>query len=619
MDYNDIKLLDTDGVFSELDRHFAVLMTELSGNWSPELFLASALLSRAASEGHVCLDLADLAGSAFSPDTDTDYFFVLPELAKWKNCLESSGVVGRPGDYTPLVLDSTGRLYLYRYWDYENTLAQDLRARATGQLEDEHIPLLKEGLLKLFDSDLEEETDWQKVAAFTALVKRFCVISGGPGTGKSSLIARILALMVANRKGHEIKIALAAPTGKAAARLQEAVRKGLEFKRVKKFLKDSSVPDASTIHRLLGSIKGSPYFRHNEENQLPFDTVVIDEASMVDIALLSKLARALSKDSRLILLGDGDQLASVQAGSVLGDLCETGRSHGFSKDFSERFFRLTGQRIVARPEENIFSGITDCVVQLRKNYRFNADSGISLVSRMVNQGEGESALSLLKEGKHADIGWKELPAPGQLLSSLRDGVVDGYRKYLKAREPEEAFLMLEEFRILCALRAGPYGVVSINYAVERILREEDLINPSERWYRGRPLMINRNDYNLGLFNGDMGIIMNDVGTGQGLRAFFQSPDGSLRKFLPQRLPEHETVYAVTVHKSQGSEFKRALLLLPDRYSPVLTRELIYTGLTRVREQVEVWGREPVFLESVRRRISRASGLRDALWNSNRAV
>ena len=613
MDPRDMNRLVNEGLFSELDKHFASLMIGLSGGKSLEIFLASALLSRATSEGHVCLDLASMEGRPLMDETPDSVPFVCPGLSEWRESLESSPVVGRPGDYKPLVLDDRSRLYLYRYWDYEKTLADDLRSRAAGEFDASLVPFLGHGLERLFGPAGDGKTDWQEVATFTALVKRLCVISGGPGTGKSSVIARILALILANAGGRETRIALAAPTGKAAARLQEAVREGAGLAPVKGYMPEIAIPEASTIHRLLGSVKGSPYFRHNEENLLPFQTVIIDEASMVDLALMSKLVRAVPMESRLILLGDRDQLASVQAGSVLGDICDTGRSHGLSKDFTERFFRGTGRRIDVTPIQGGESKIIDCMVRLRKNYRFGEDSGIALASRVINQGKGDYALNLLKGGGYPDLGWKALPAPGLLRRALQDAVIKGYKGYLAAVDPVEALQLFERFRILCALRAGPYGVLSVNLSVERILREENLIDPSNRWYRGRPVMITRNDYGLGLFNGDIGIIMEDQEAGQGLRAFFLSPDGSMRKFLPQRLPEHETVYAVTVHKSQGSEFERALLLLPKSYTPVLTRELVYTGLTRARQWVEVWGRENVFVEGVRHRIRRASGLRDALW------
>jgi exodeoxyribonuclease V alpha subunit len=615
MDEKDIQHLLQHGIFSELDLHFARLMARLSGEKAPELFLAAALVSRATGEGHICMDLSALEGKPLSIDGPASGVFVCPELKAWHKVLESQSVVGSPGDYRPLILDDRSRLYLYRYWEYEKRLADDLKRRTAGEIDEIYIQLLKDGLSRLFAAVKKGETDWQKVAAYVSVTKRFCVISGGPGTGKSTLIAKILALNLEQAGDREIRIALAAPTGKAAARLQEAIQNGRETLPVKDHVKEAIAIGASTIHRLLGTIAGSPYFRHNAENPLPVDLVVIDEASMVDLALLSKLVQAVPADARLILLGDRDQLASVEAGAVLGDICNTGHVHGFSGEFCKKFEEITGDRIDTIPESGSEPDMRDCVVQLEKSYRFGKDSGIGALSRAVNRGEGDIAMSLLRNGEHDDIKWKALPSSDVLASVLKETVIKGYKPYLKAEDPPKIFHLFEQFRILCALRKGPFGVSALNFLVEEVLKREKLINPDRPWYRGRPVLITRNDYNLELFNGDIGIILHDPASNHELRAFFMSADRALRKFLPARLPEHETVYAMTVHKSQGSEFDRVLLLLPDRDVPVLTRELIYTGITRARQGVEVWGTDSVFLKGVGRRTLRASGLRDALWGA----
>ena len=610
----DIQFLLDHGLLSELDIHFARLITRISGQESPGLFLAAALVSRATSEGHVCLDLSSpdekpLIGE--EPGTDT---FRWPSLAEWREVLvSSSSVVGRPGDYRPLIFADRTRLYLYRYWDYERTLANALRASAASEIKKVDVPLLSDGLSRLFPRDITGETDWQKVAAFVCVMKKFCVISGGPGTGKSTVIAKILALILEQANNHdEIRVALAAPTGKAAARLQEAIKNAKEDLSVNNQVKAAIVPEASTIHRLLGTIQGSPYFRHNPKNPLPFQLVVIDEASMVDLALMSKLVCAIPSDARLILLGDRDQLASVEAGAVLGDICNTGRINSFSKTFRKSLYEISGEQIDISADTT-GSPLQDCVVQLQKSYRFGTESGIGKVSRTVNKGDGDLALGQMKGRTYHDIAWKTLPTANALYGQLRDSVLQGYKPYLTAIDPFEVFHLFEQFRIMCALRKGPYGVLSVNHLIEQILRDNKLINPERTWYKGRPVLITRNDYELGLFNGDIGIILPDPESNTELRALFVSTDGTLRKLLPFRLPEHETAYAMTVHKSQGSEFDNALLLLPDRYAPVLTRELIYTGITRAKKSVEVWGREHVFLEAIHQRTFRASGLRDALW------
>ncbi len=611
-DVKDIQHLIEKGCFSELDIHFAKLMTRLSEHELPGLFLAAALVSRATSEGHVCLDLSSLEGKPLMDDDPDLLSITCPNLSQWSEILISSSVVGRPGDYRPLILDDRSRLYLYRYWDYEKKLADDLKARSAAEVNTHDSQLLKDRLSRLFSGD---SADWQKVAALVSVMKRFCVISGGPGTGKSTVIAKILALIMEQTNDcNKMRVALATPTGKAAARLQEAIKNTKEGLPVDNQVKEAIVPEASTIHRLLGAIPGSPYFRHNAENLLPVDLVVIDEASMVDLALMSKLACAIPPDARLILLGDKDQLASVQAGAVLGDICNRGRMHEFSHKFSEILGKITGNRITISQDAN-GSALQDCVVQLQKSYRFGTHSGIGKLSRAVNRGEGDLALSHLKDSMYQDIGWKPLPEANALYWQLREKIVQGYKPYLTAEDPIDIFNLHEQFRILCALRKGPYGVGALNLLVEKILKDDNLINPNRTWYKGRPVLITHNDYELGLFNGDIGIILPDPASNNELRALFLSADGTLRKFLPFRLPEHETVYAMTVHKSQGSEFDNALLLLPDRYAPVLTRELIYTGITRAKRSIEVWATEPVFLEGVHQQTLRASGLRDALWET----
>ena len=586
--------------FSEIDIHFAKLMTRFSRKKIRDLFLAAALVSHATSEGHICIDIS----SKFDDNHS------------WRKELYSSNVVGKPGDYKPLILDNKSRLYLYRYWQYEKALADNINKRADTQIEGLDVPLLKEGLSRLFPQSQEGKTDRQKVAALVSVVKGFCVISGGPGTGKSTVIAKVLALILEQEKANKIRIALAAPTGKAAARLQEAIKAGKETLPVGDHIKEAIIPEASSIHRLLGTIPGSPYFRHNAKNPLPVNAVVIDEASMVDLALMSKLVQAIPPNARLILLGDKDQLASVEAGSVLGDICDTGHIHGFSQRFSKKLKQIVDCGVELFSNSSNGPGIRDCVVELKRSYRFGIDSGIGKVSQAINKGDGSLALSLLKNDNYNDVRWNALPTSKTLHKSLRDVVIQGYGSYLEASDPMEIFRLYKQFRLMCVLRKGPYGVSAINILVEQILRGENLITMEKGWYRGRPVLITRNDYNLGLYNGDIGIILPDPASENNLRAFFLSPDGSLRRFLPVRLPVHETAYAITVHKSQGSEFDKTLLLLPDRYTPVLTRELIYTGITRARKNVEVWGIEGVFLDAIKQRIERTSGLRDAIWGMN---
>jgi len=596
-----------------LDVHFAGLMTRLSGTGSEALFLAAALASHYQGLGHVCFDLSGLAGKALlegEPDSP-----VCPPLERWSQGLEKEGVVGRPGEYKPLILHGP-RLYLYRYWEYEKKLIDFLKERTAAAAFPADESSLRAGLARLFPSPDPGETDWQKVAALASAWKRFCVIFGGPGTGKTFAVAKILALLLEQNNPGPLRMALAAPTGKAAARLQEALINARERLDCPDPVKAALPLEAFTLHRLLKPIPESPYFRYDSKNPLPFEVVIIDEASMVDLALLSKLVQALPPQSKLILLGDRDQLASVEAGAVLGDICGLEKKHGFSRDFRDAYQRITGERLEVGAEEDSGTGMRDVIIPLKKSYRFGSSSGIGALSRAVNEGDGAGAYDLLRDPNAADIRWRDLPRPETLGAAMKDLAVSGFSGYFQPIRAGKIFDLFGRFRILCALREGPYGVRALNRLMEQLLRQEGLIRQVGRWYPGRPVMVTKNDYPLRLFNGDMGITLPDPDGNQALRVFFPSPDGGVRKFPPLRLPEHETVYALTVHKSQGSEFDRILLILPDRDAPVLTRELIYTGITRAREQVEIWGKETTFCRAVSRRIQRSSGLREALWGAD---
>ncbi len=535
--------------FSALDRQFGDFLQRLAGGFATEVRLVAMCASLARTQGHVCIPLGQIAGATTARTA-----------ASLRKKLRASSVVGEPGDFTPLILDQEDRLYLRRYWEYEQQLAAAILQR-TGEGQ---------------PSSLGKKSDPQEAAATRAVTNKFAVITGGPGTGKTWTVMKILARLLAQPDGASLRIALAAPTGKAAARLTDAVRA------VRQNL------EATTIHRLLGYLPGSPSFRYDAKHPLGADVVIVDEASMVDLALMAKLVAAVRPDARLILLGDRDQLASVEAGSVLADVCAAAES--------------------AAPGEPLHG----VVVELRQNYRFAESGGIFRVSNAVNAGDADAAIVALQDETDLETQWRPLPPATKLGGALREKVIAAFRPVLETDDPLEALNGLQRFRILCALRHGPFGVESLNDVVEQTLAAAGLVATQHAFYRGRPLTVTQNDYNLGLFNGDSGIILRDPEGDGELRAFFLSADGRLRRFLPSRLPQHETAFAMTVHKSQGSEFSEILLLLPGSDSPLLTRELLYTALTRAREKVEVWATERVLRKAIARRVTRVSGLQDAL-------
>ncbi len=603
---------DKDLCFTELDRHFADLMAKLSGNSDRDLWLAAALTSHLTQEGHVCLDLGSFAGGWVScPDNPAQNVLCCPPLADWVRALKSCRVVGSPGDFRPLILDKSNRLYLHRYWRYERLLADFIRARINLVCHDVNDLILQNGLNRLFPRAADDGTDWRRIAAVTAARRMFSVITGGPGTGKTSTVVKILALLI-EQAGGSIDIALTAPTGKAAAKLKDSVRSAKETLNCVPEVR-AAIPDETfTLHRLLGTIPGSAQFRFHRENQLPHRVVVIDEASMVDLPLMTKLTQAMADDARLILLGDKDQLASVEPGSVFGDICQT-RKDSLAASRHAEATASAGLGVLSPLVETATTAPS--IVVLQKSFRFGENSGIHLLSQAVNAGDGASALALLAEGACPDIAWHDIPAPHSRESCLETKIVDGYRRYLEAPNIKEAFEMLASFRILCGWRRGPYGVISIGEIVQRVLTQAGLLHARGRWYHGLPIMINENDYSTKLFNGDLGIVFaapEGNASESSLRVFFPREGDSPWSILPMRLPAHENAYALTVHKSQGSEFDEVLLLLPDAFSPVLTRELIYTGITRARKRVEIWGKREVFVEAVSRRVERSSGLKDAL-------
>jgi exodeoxyribonuclease V alpha subunit len=543
---------------ADIDRHFAHFIKGFGEGDPPTV--AAALLSRTMRRGHICLDLGerpvDLA--------DLLPAFTWPDLKTWQKAFAKNRAVGRPDEARPLVLDDAGRLYLRRYWEYENALAEGIRTRCHAQ-----------------DPTSPRPVDLQEVAIEATLARRFVVISGGPGTGKTTTVLRILQRLVSERGGEKLRIALAAPTGKAAARLQETLRSGSGNTSIADRLPKS----ASTLHRLLGSRPNSIYFWHNAKNPLPVDLVVVDEASMVSLTMMAKLFDALPRKARVILLGDRDQLSSVEPGAVLADIASAASEPG----------PLYGSLVV-----------------LEKNYRFGNESNIFALSNAVRDGEVDRAVEILNSVERPDLSAEKTPPPPRVAEQLRQQVIAGYSAYLRTVDPNEALEKFKRFRVLCPLRVGPYGVESLNRHIEKILREEGLITGAQDAYPGKPILITQNDHPLRLYNGDIGMLLPDPADRSHLLAWFTGDDGELRRIPPARLPEHEPAFAMTVHKSQGSEFDSVLLILPDKESPLLTRELLYTGLTRARTRVEVWFQESVLRTAIARKIQRTSGLRDRL-------
>ena len=609
------------GRLSAIDVHFATFISNYTPDHDVDLFLAAGLVSHATGRGDICLDLETVAGQTLvNEKADENLSVICPPLDVWLDKLKASPAVGTPGDIRPLILDTHHRLYLFRYWEYEQTIANSIKRRTHIPPQDLDLDRLKQILQRLFPNTDHQDVDWQKIAAAVACLKHFCVITGGPGTGKTFTVTKILALLFELLADQRPNIYLAAPTGKAAARLTDALDQARQHMDCNGQINSTFPSEVFTIHRMLKPIEGSPYFRHNAENPLLADAVIVDEASMVDLALMAKLLQAIPDKARLIFIGDKDQLASVEAGSVLGDICDRNVMHGFSTAFKTQLQKCTGEKLdpIVQTADTAF-GLQDSIVVLQKSYRFASGSGIGALSRTINKGQVDHALDILMDSAEKSLAWQELSLDADLMAALPEQIVSAYRPYLITRDPAEALRCLEHFKILCALNIGPLGVEAINLLAEQVLTRHNLIHPDPHaenpWYAGRPVLITRNRYSLGLFNGDIGIAMpsNNAASSE-LVVYFRAHDGGIRWFLPHQLPTHQTVYAMTVHKSQGSEFDDVLLILPNKDVPILTRELIYTALTRARRKISIWGTSEILRSALNRRIQRTSGLRDALWD-----
>ncbi len=578
------------------------------------LMRAAREASLATAEGHVCADLSE---------------WTEDERAG----LQASGLVACPEEagVLPLVLDGGARLYLQRYFQLERTLADALIGLAKP-VEAMPSPLAEKRLNELFDDGGNGEADWQKLAAGMALLSRLTIISGGPGTGKTTTVIKLLACLLTDQP--DCRIALAAPTGKAAARMVEALHG-----QVARLSADGMLPpelaeklprEARTLHRLLG-VRPEGGFRHDRDHPLAIDLLVVDEASMLDLALASRLLEALPDGARLILLGDKNQLAAVEAGAVFAEIAADA---GLTPERVQALARLTqtSREAIVSPPAIQSTPLSDAVVWFTRNYRFHEAPGIGELASMINQRMGETpsqdppALVWLKSGATPNITW--VPDEGEHLSaSLQNSLLAGYADYiasLPSRVTESTdlaaiFAAFNQFRVLCAIHDTARGMDALNRSIAESVRRHTgqgfEIGPGSDWYSGRPIMVLSNDYTSRLFNGDIGIALYGGEEGA-LQVYFPAEGGDGYRAVPLvRLPEHDTAFAMTVHKSQGSEFPRIALVLPAVSTRVVTRELLYTGVTRARSEVLLVSPESVLKVAISKRTSRRSGLLARLQES----
>jgi len=649
------------GWLRPLDLALARLVAELHPEADSAVLLATTLVAQVEGQGHACLPLDALLQDAqgllaWGPEPLARLGQVLERLpgslAGWQAALRASPLVavGPPeaGSPQPLVLQGT-RLFLRRYWHFEQQVAVQVRQRAATPCAVD-LPAARvwlnllfpapDALLDLDDNPIPPPHDWQKTACAVALGAHLSVITGGPGTGKTYTAARLLALLLAVDPAPErLRVALAAPTGKAAARLGQSISEALQGLQASLGEAGRALPlqdlvthlgAATTVHSLLGARPDTRHLAFDAGRPLPLDVLIVDEASMIHLEMMAALLVALPPQARVIFLGDKDQLASVEAGAVLADLCHGAEQGLYTPGTATRLQALTGQALPRHMLSATGPALAQQVVMLRQSRRFGGPIG--QLAAHVNAGAADQAAKLLHRPPDASLHWWPDAQPAavcKLALQGRDGAEGGYRSYLQllAQRPADdnafdAWVMAvlqayERFRVLCAVREGDWGVAGLNRAIERTLVQAGLLTrrlEGGEWYVGRPVMVTRNDATVGVFNGDIGLVLRPRGgaASSALRAYFlQGP--RYRSVGVSRLAHVDTAFAMTVHKSQGSEFEHTVLVLPAEPSRVLARELVYTGITRARQAFTlVSGRQQALADAVHSATWRASGLLDAL-------
>lgn len=629
------------GLCRALDRHlvhcclheYQQQVQPLTGSDFADLQLWLTLCSAQVAQGHICLDvaLASREPSSLLPSGQLPFggaYTDLKKLVQAQPLAEVMRLLQRHpqliGPEAPFELRDT-RLYLRRYAQIEQRIIEFIHRRATVQLP-VAASVLAQAITTWF-GEPQAALDWQRLACAMAASRAFSVITGGPGTGKTTTVVRlvgILSQLAAQQQG-SLQLALAAPTGKAAARLTESFELAVGKLTESQQQMLARVPSkAQTIHRLLGR-RADGEFRYHAGEPLPLDVLIIDEASMVDAELLAAVLAALPATARLVLLGDKDQLASVEAGAVLAELCDQAEAAHYKPDTALLLRELTGQSIANEYLDEHGTLLQQQVVMLRESRRFSADSGIGRLATAVNRGDltlvnawltqdanlGQD-LQLFVTATLADL-WPWLRRELQpLWQQLKELMAQPITDAVLLQRSGELLSQLGQLQVLCAVRQGPWGVEAVNLQLQNYLRKMGDIQTQADWYPGRPVMVRQNDYSTGLMNGDVGLCVGwcDSQGQMQQKVVFADGQGGVRFFLPSRLPEVETAFALTVHKSQGSEYQHAMLLLPDADSPVLTRELVYTAITRAKQKFSlVIPQPPLLLQAIARLTERRGGLR----------
>ncbi len=567
------------------------------------------LVSKRLAEGNICVHLNELN---LLPDELT-YLEKYPFKAPENQLLGEPLVTTATGDKQPFVYHNN-RLYLQRYFAYESSILASIQSCIAGEKKQRpqrlqqlitHKDFIRS--LSIIDSSTtitsEEKIDWQQSAAIFGVLNNFTIITGGPGTGKTTTVAKLLAILFTIDPA--FKVALAAPTGKAAVRMADSLKgSNIDVDTGIKEKFKTLVP--TTIHRLLKYVPDSPYFKHDLTNPLNYDLVIVDEASMIDVALFSKLLAAIGPATRIILLGDKDQLASVEAGSLLGDLCQTQTTMNVlsaeNVELINSFIPGIEQQISTRYIATATNILSEHILELKRSRRFTGDGGIGKLSKAIINGRLDEIEAFVDTNKD-----EEVTIDTSYSDYMFNSFITGYEDYIAENDISTALEKLNQLRVLCAVREGPQGLKLVNKKIESILLQKGLIDNKIEFYNNRPIIVTRNYPELKLFNGDVGIIRPDS-TGS-LKAWFEDSDKKLRAVLPGYITSAETVFAMTIHKSQGSEYAKVLVMLPaNADQPLLTRELLYTAITRAKTKVLLQAGKEVILYTANRNVQRASGI-----------
>jgi len=574
-------------------------------------------------EGHICLDRThfekpeNLLENPFYNEIDTP--FSIQEI------IEDTCVSDSPDALVPFIFYNN-KFYIQRYFAYENEILSQIKVfvanenpTATKQLLEKHESFIKD-LFSGYKADAllpEENIQWQCVAAISAIINNFSIITGGPGTGKTTTVAKVLAILYTLYPN--CKVALAAPTGKAAARMKESLLFAKDTLGISDEIKNKfGTISSGTLHRLLGYIKDSLYFKHNASNTLNYDIVIVDESSMIGTTMMAKFLTAIKPTTKVIFLGDQNQLASVEAGSIFGDICltQTNQNTIFSKEkatFINQFItvkdgNLSSAYIEKKANSNL---LHEHIVELKRSYRFKGEEAIGVFSKAIVT--GELTTEIIKQCAHGT--GQSVKLVGYSESKQIEKLFDHYEEYIKEPKIEIALKKLNNVKILCAVREGNFGIAEYNDRISGYLQAKGLlqVNPAG-FYENQPILITKNTPALNLFNGDIGIVRkNEKGD---YIVYFEGSD-ALVEIPSNRIDSYQTVFAMTIHKSQGSEFKQVGLVLPDDENlPILTRELIYTGITRAKEGALIIGTEAVLQKGVSRQVERASGITSRIIHNN---